>query len=212
MRIYACTHWPLYWKHQYTCLFIHAILQAEMSSWWERFEENGQTQASRKATVTQISGIYNCAEQKSNLEKTHTRTHAHHIKLWQFSYNSRRPHQDPRLSTKNGDLSLQWTPTHRNWIVKEKKKDQETFFQPSTVCSRDHRPLQRSVHENPTKMWNLTFKCTVEFLCVTCSVVREHNYNTFPAFQQDVLLFDYLQYTVFILIIISIMHFRHFPE
>lgn len=53
---------------------------------------------------------------------------------------------------------------------------------------------------------------TVDILSVSCSVIQWQNYNTFPAFQQDILLFDYLHYTLCNLIRILVMHFRLFPE
>ena len=66
-------------------------------------------QADRKSTVTQITTLYNCGEQKSFSECT-SKIEADRLQ-----------HQVPLLSAKNRKLRQQWAHAHQNWTVEDWK-------------------------------------------------------------------------------------------
>ena len=73
--------------------------------------------ADRRATVTQITTLYNHGEQKSSSEWTARPT------LRSTGHDSRRPRLAPLLSAKNRSLRLQWRQPQQNWTVEDWKND-----------------------------------------------------------------------------------------
>ena len=72
--------------------------------------------ADSEATVTQITSLYSCGEQKSISESTICQT------LRRMGYNSRRLWQIPLLSAKNRNMRLQCAQAHQNWTVEDWEK------------------------------------------------------------------------------------------
>ena len=77
-----------------------ALLMREVNGEWPDWFE-----LTERATVTQITTLYNCVERKSISERTTLRL---------MGYNSRRPHRVPLLSARNRKLRLQWAQAHQN--------------------------------------------------------------------------------------------------
>ncbi len=69
----------------------------------------------RKVTVTQITTRYNQDLQNTISEHTTHRT------LKQMGSSSRRPHRVPLLSDKNRTRRIQFTQTHQNWTIEDRK-------------------------------------------------------------------------------------------
>ncbi len=65
----------------------------------------------RKATVTQITILYNQGMQNTISKRTTRRT------LKQMGYCSRRPHRVPLLSAKNRKRRQQFAQAHQNWTL-----------------------------------------------------------------------------------------------
>ena len=71
--------------------------------------------ADKKATVTQITALYNCREQKSISECP-----IHQTFRWK-DYKRSRPCRVPLLLAKNRYLRLQWARAHKDWTAEDWK-------------------------------------------------------------------------------------------
>ncbi len=91
----------------------------------------------RKATVTQITTLYNQAMQNTISECTTRRT------LKQMSNSSRRPHRVLLLSAKNRKRRLQFAQAHQNWTIEDWKN----------VAWSDESQLQLRHSEGRVRMW-----------------------------------------------------------
>ncbi len=100
----------------------------------------------RKATVTQITTLYNQGMPNTIFEHTTHRT------LKQMGYSSRRPHRVPLLSAKNRKRRIQFAQVHQNWIIEDCKNvawsDESRFLRHSDgrvrIWHKEHESMDPS--------------------------------------------------------------------
>lgn len=104
---WVCSKW---------CNKVRTSRQKRIVGGWRPAEDGPDWfEADRKATVTQVSTLYNCGELKS-ISETHS------VKPWgEMRYSVRGPQWVPLLSAKSRKLRLQRAQTHQNWTTDDGK-------------------------------------------------------------------------------------------